>query len=429
MNIAIIGGGAAGVFCSIQLKTFLPQSAVTIYEAGNKPLAKVAITGGGRCNLTNSFKNISNLKNAYPRGEQLIKRAFKTFSPQQTYNYFEKELGVSLVTQEDECVFPRSQNAMEIVNALINKAMSLGVQIETNHRVSSVQLAGGNGKITESKHNSHKYLISFHSSHKDRKINSVSADYVIVTTGGAPKTEFLNFLKELDIKIIPSTPSLFTLNLNESNPFSSLQGIVVKNVTLSIPGTNFKSHDTLLITHWGISGPATLKLSSYASRYLAENQYNAPLQIRWMEEKQIEEFISYNILHSPSRQIQNTHPQSIPKRLWSYILSNASLREEITWKEIKKKGVNKLVQIILNDSYRISSKGEYKEEFVTCGGVSLSEIDLYTLESKRYKGVYFAGEVLDIDAITGGFNLQAAWSCAYSVAAAIHKSFYSCTTQ
>ena len=404
MNIAIIGGGAAGFFCSIWLKRLLPEASVTIYEAGLKPLSKVALTGGGRCNLTNSFKYISNLKVAYPRGNQAIKRAFNLFSPEDTYKFFEKELRVKLVTQEDECVFPASQSAMEIVNALIDNALQKGVVLKTKHKVAKIEQG---------------YKIHFSDN------TSAAADSVVVTTGGAPKEEFLSFLKPFDLEIVPPTPSLFTFNLKESASkgiLSNLQGIVVENVTLSIPGTNFKSKDTLLITHWGISGPATLKLSSYASRYLAENYYHAPLLIRWMEQSEIEDFIKHNQSESSSKQIQNTHPQAISKRLWEYILEKAQIRKDITWREIKNKGLSKLAQTLLNDSYTISSKGEYKEEFVTCGGVALSNVNLNTLESKRYKGLYFAGEVLDIDAITGGFNLQAAWSCGYAVSNAIYSA-------
>lgn len=412
MKIAIIGGGAAGFFCAIWLKNNMPDADVTIYEAGTKPLAKVAVTGGGRCNLTNSFKNISNLKIAYPRGEQAIKRAFNLFSPRDTFHYFEKVLGVKLVTQSDECVFPASQRAMEIVNTLIETALQKGAVIKTKHNA------------TEVRHNedAQNYTIVFSNG------ESATSDCVVVTTGGAPKDEYLKFLKHFDLEIVPPTPSLFSFNLKESLPenkeaaLSELQGIVVENATLSIPGTKFKAKDILLITHSGISGPATLKLSSYASRYLAENDYNAPLLIRWIEQNEIDEFISHNKASSSDKQIQNTHPQQIPSRLWEYILHKAGIRKDIVWKEIKSKGLEKLSQALLNDSYTIVSRGEYKEEFVTCGGVALSNVNLNTLESKKYKGLYFAGEVLDIDAITGGFNLQAAWSCAYVAAYSIKKS-------
>lgn len=412
-NIAIIGGGAAGFFCAIWLKKFMPDSSVTIYEAGAKPLAKVAVTGGGRCNLTNSFKNISNLKTAYPRGEQAIKRAFNLFSPRDTFDFFEKELGIKLVTQADECVFPASQRAMDIVNTLIDTAVQKGVAIKTKHRVSKISRCETKVSADSISLADSPFTLSF------TEASSAKADCVVVTTGGTQKEKYLDFLQDFDLEIVTPTPSLFSFNLEDSRSLSELQGIVVDNVTLSLPGTKFKATDTLLITHWGISGPATLKLSSYASRCLAECNYYASLNIRWMEQEQIDSFIKLNQTNSHSKQLQNTHPQQIPSRLWKYILEKVGIRKEQTWGEIKKKGLEKLTQTLLTDSYTISSQGEYKEEFVTCGGVALSNVNLNTLESKEYPGLYFAGEVLDIDAITGGFNLQAAWSTGYVVAVGI----------
>ena len=390
MNVAIIGAGAAGCFCAIELKRRLPSAVVDVYESGRKPLAKVAITGGGRCNLTNSFEGISSLQEAYPRGDKLMRRVFASFDHRDTWKWFEDE-GVKLVLQEDHCVFPASQDAMQIVNLLMLRMSQLGVNVLTQRRIEYV-----------------RPLLDEY-------------DAVVVTTGGSPRPEGLKMLDGLDLETVPPVPSLFSFNI-PSSPVRELMGTVVNNASASLAGTKFKASGPLLITHWGMSGPAILKLSSYAARHLAENGYEATLLVNWMgtdNEQEIRAKMHGFAASSGQKMVANSHPEEIPSRLWSYLISKAGIRPDIRWAEIGSKGINKLINTLGSDEYQIRGKSRFKDEFVTCGGVSLSEINNKTLECKKHPGLYFAGEILDVDAITGGFNLQAAWSTGYLAALSI----------
>ncbi len=443
MKIAIIGAGAAGCFCAIELKRRMPSASVEVFEAGTTALAKVAITGGGRCNLTNSFEGISSLSIAYPRGDKLMKRLFRSFDQRSTRQWFENE-GVKLVLQEDHCVFPTSQDAMEIVNTLQARMRQAGVTLHTKRKVTGI-FPRPEGGYTISVAELSKVQSLRQAQRPDslapESIISVPepvegpilqkfqrldkhnclADIVVVTTGGSPKLSGLGMLDGLDLEIVPPVPSLFTFNLPGS-PVRELMGTVVENASASLVGTKFKASGPLLITHWGMSGPAILKLSSYAARYLAENEYSATLSVNWFGdagEQDVRDRITALSKDSPQKQILNTHPSELPSRLWNYLISKCGIRVDARWAELGSKGVNRLVNTLINDEYQIRGKSRFKEEFVTCGGVALSNINLNTLESKTHPGLYFAGEVLDVDAITGGFNLQAAWSMGYTVARSI----------
>ncbi|MBR6972283.1 MAG: aminoacetone oxidase family FAD-binding enzyme [Bacteroidales bacterium] len=393
-SIAIIGGGAAGCFCAIELKRRMPESKVTIYESQDRLLAKVAITGGGRCNLTNSFEdfrdsngNITSLEHVYPRGHRLMKRLFNVFSPDDTIKWFEAH-GVRLVTQEDGCIFPKSQDAMEIVHTLENLIRQEGIQVKTGH------------KITD--------------------ITALKEDIKVITTGGKKTDKGYEFLSKLDIETEKPIPSLFTFEINDTS-LNSLSGTVVDNATLSIPSTRFRSQGILLITDWGTSGPATLKLSSYAARFLSDSDYHAPLSINWLSKTQEEALIILKeiIAENKQKKLSSINIPTLTSRLWSHLITRAQIREDIRCAEIGSKQLNRLSATLTSDSYQITAKGRFKEEFVTCGGVSLNEIDPNTLRSKKHPGIFFAGEVLDIDAITGGFNLQAAWTTGYVAAKSI----------
>ena len=444
MKVAIVGAGAAGCFCAIELKRRMSSASVEVFEAGTKALAKVAITGGGRCNLTNSFEGISSLSAAYPRGDKLMKRLFRSFDQRSTWQWFENE-GVKLVLQEDHCVFPASQDAMEIVNTLQARMRQAGVVLHMRHKVSGINPCSDRGyelSIEDAECSGRSLrqaqrpdslapesIISvpepvegpiLQKSQRLDKHNCL-ADIVVVTTGGSPKLSGLGMLDGLDLELVPPVPSLFTFNLPGS-PVRELMGTVVENASASLVGTKFKASGPLLITHWGMSGPAILKLSSYAALYLAENEYSATLSVNWFGdagEQDVRDRITALSKDSPQKQILNTHPSELPSRLWNYLISKCGIREDARWAELGSKGMNRLVNTLINDEYQIRGKSRFKEEFVTCGGVALSNINLNTLESKTHPGLYFAGEVLDVDAITGGFNLQAAWSMGYTVARSI----------
>lgn len=402
MNVAIIGAGAAGCFAAIQIKRNNPKANITVYEAGIKPLIKVAITGGGRCNLTNSFDGIRSLEEAYPRGARLLKRLFRTFDYNDVYQWFESE-GVSLTTQDDECVFPVSQDAMEIVNTLVRLMRSLGVKLVTRHRVAAIDHEAEEGE----------YLLTF--SHGD----VAKADAVVVTAGGSPQVRGLEMYEKLGLDIVSPVPSLFSLNLEKNHPMTALMGTVVNDVQARLVGTKLSAFGPLLITHWGVSGPAILKLSSYAARILAENDYKAQLAINWFgqaNEAEVMSIITEIAEQNQKKLVSSVWPERFNNRMWCYLIDACGLRQDMRWGELGKKGLNKMVALLTNHTLNIVGKNKYKEEFVTCGGVALSNVNSSTLESKKHPHLYFAGEILDVDAITGGFNLQAAWTMGYVVA-------------
>ena len=391
-RIAVIGAGAAGCFCTAELRRLRPEIRVDVYESGPKALAKVAITGGGRCNLTNSFEGIRSLAEAYPRGERLMKRLLKQFSQDDTWRWFESA-GVPLVLQEDHCVFPKSQDAMDIVHALLRRMEGANLLLRTP--VSSI-MPDSTGHLL---------------------VDGTPYDAVVVTTGGAPKG--LPMLDGLNLEWVPTVPSLFTFTIRDEG-LRSLMGLVV-DASVTIPGTAFKADGPLLITDWGLSGPAVLKLSSYAARHLHEVGYQAPLSVNWLarNEAQARELLQETAAGNLRKLVSNTPIAGLQSRLWNYLTAKAGLRPDIRWAELGSKGLNRLVSSLTQDSYAIAGKTKFREEFVTCGGVALGNLDPSTLESKRHPGLYFAGEVLDIDAITGGFNLQAAWTTGYVAAQSI----------
>lgn len=397
MDIAIIGGGAAGFMAAITARKTNAKTNVTIFERASKVLAKVEVTGGGRCNVTNSFAAITDLKQAYPRGDKLMKRLFNVFDYKDTYRWFEQQ-GVPLVTQEDECVFPKAQDSHAIINCLTRQAASVGVKISCRSQLKDIyHTADG------------RFELHFGGGEKRY------FDRVIIATGGSPHARGLVYLARMGHEIESPVPSLFTFTIKDK-AFCSLMGTVVDPVVTSIPGTKMKAMGPLLITHWGTSGPATLKLSSYAARFLAENDYRSPLAISWTGDRSrqdVEQELANLALINPRKQVGTLHPFGLPARLWLYLIDKIGVDVTKPWGEIGKKTMNKLVETLVNDQYTIGGKGSFRDEFVTCGGVSLSNIDQNTLESKVCKGLFFAGEVLDIDAITGGFNLQAAWTTGY----------------
>lgn len=376
MRNAIVGGGAAGFFCAIRLKELMPEAEVTIFEQQHKVLAKVEISGGGRCNCTNTFRDVTDLSQVYPRGSKLLKRLFKQFGPRDAFQWFESH-GIPLVVQEDQCVFPEAQDSHAIIDCFLSLCRSYDIHIVTGKKIADPA----------------SLLSDF--------------DNVIVTIGGTPRKE-------------GCVPSLFTFNIPDKT-LHDLMGLVVENAIASIPGTKFRTEGALLITHWGMSGPAILKLSSHAARHLAESGYRSPLAINWTGETNAETVrseIGTLLQQNQSKIIDNVRPYNLQSRLWIYLLTKVGIAGRRI-SEIGKKQLNRLVELLTNDQYTISSRCHYKEEFVTCGGIPLSSVNPATLEDRSTSHLYYAGEVLDIDGITGGFNLQAAWTTADAVARGI----------
>ena len=389
MKTAIIGGGAAGFFLAVNLKEMMPEMEVTIFERSRRVLAKVEISGGGRCNCTNSFEGVTDLSQVYPRGHRLLRRLFNVFDHRAAYAWFERH-GVRLTTQDDHCVFPQSQDSHTMINCFLDEARRHGVHIETNRRIVSVDEL-------------HDY------------------DFIAVTTGGSPRAEGLEWLRQMGHQIETPVPSLFTFTIVDTN-LRSLMGTVANHACCQIPGTKLRSEGPLLITHWGMSGPATLKLSSHAARLLHDQQYHAPLSVNWtgLHEQEVLERLTVCMQQNAGKRVQNVSPFDLTQRLWNFLLDKSIEKKAMNrWNELGKKDVNRLVNVLCNDTYQIVGRAAFKEEFVTCGGVSLKSINPNTMESRVRRGLFFAGEVLDIDGVTGGFNFQAAWTTAYVAAQSI----------
>lgn len=401
-RIAIIGAGAAGCFCAVELKRCLPEADITVYERGSRPLAKVAITGGGRCNLSNTFRHVASLQQVYPRGARLMQRLFRRFSPEDTHQWWESE-GVRLVAQDDGCLFPRSQDAQEIVGTLLSRMRKLGVHILTRSLVSSI--------VPQADASSQQPYCTVTTMN-----GSEDYDAVVVTTGGSPRQSGLSFLSALELDIEPPVPSLFAMNIGDEG-LHELSGTVVQDVTVALTGTKLKAQGALLITHFGMSGPALLKLSSHAARQLALCNYRAVLSVNWMQGRNEEEVRDLlNLYGTSNRQMENQHPDHLTARHWAYLLRKAGIPASQRWDALNRKELNRLVALLTADCYTTDGRRAYKAEFVTCGGVSLRSVNPETLALRRFPFVFMAGEVLDVDAVTGGFNLQAAWTMGYVAA-------------
>lgn len=393
-SVAIIGAGAAGCFAAACLGGI---AKLDVYEAASGPMKKLAVTGGGRCNITNSFAHVRSVEEVYPRGHRLMKRALKAFSPERTLEWFEEAGVKGFVTQPDGCVFPESQDAMEIVHCLQDRMHKGGVRVHCGKKAIAAKPEDGGWSIVFADG------------------GNVRADALLVTCGGAPKG--LPLLDGLDIPWVPTVPSLFTFTVKDPE-LRSLMGLVVE-ASLSMAG--FHSRGALLITDWGLSGPAVLRMSSYAAHYLHDNEYKASLSINWTAQTQaeVQEELQGILKAGNQKLVASMSPFGLPQRLWKHLLRRAGVREDIRCAELGSKGLARITATLTSDVYKVEGRSRFRDEFVTAGGVDLSAIDPSTMECRRYPGLFFAGEVLDIDAVTGGFNLQAAWSTGWLAAQAI----------
>ena len=395
MNVIVIGGGAAGFFAALSCKRHHPDCAVTILEKSQKLLAKVKVSGGGRCNVTHACFDNAQLVKFYPRGARQLKKAFFQFDTSDTVEWFQSR-GVKLKTEGDGRMFPVTDSSQTIIDCLMNELDNLGVDLQKGVAISRISKGETDFVLTA-------------------KGKSIHADKVIVASGGSPKLEGFNWLKELGHAITPPVPSLFTFNM-PNEPIVKLMGVVATPVTLKIQGTNLVSEGPLLITHWGMSGPAVLKLSSFGARELNALSYRFEVRVNWLGTRngqEIRDSLDAEMKTIDKRKLGNKNPFQLPNRLWLFLVEKNELDLEMTWGQMKKKSLNKLVDTLTNDSYRADGKTTFKEEFVTSGGVSLKDVSFETMESRVCSGMYFAGEVLDIDAVTGGFNFQAAWTTGF----------------
>jgi hypothetical protein len=395
MVIAIIGGGAAGFFAALSAKKHFPNHQVIIFEKSAKVLSKVKISGGGRCNVTHACPDNKLLSTYYPRGENFLRKAFDQFNATSTIEWFEQR-GVLMKTFPDGCIFPKSNDSQTIIDCFLNEAFKLGVEIRFNQSIQFIE----------------KENNGFQLNTREEKIR---VDKVIVTIGGQPKRSGLEWIEKLGHTLIEPVPSLFTFNM-PVNPIRELMGNVVENTTVKVEGTKLIGKGPLLVTHWGMSGPAILQLSAWGARVLFEKNYHFAILVNWLDTKKevaLRGELETIILAHGAKMVGNLNPFPMTSRLWNFLLSKSEIQPEIRWKDLGKKNINKIVNTLLNDRYEVSGKTTFKEEFVTAGGIALAEIDVKSMQSKLVPGLYFAGEVLDIDGITGGFNFQSAWTTGF----------------
>jgi predicted Rossmann fold flavoprotein len=358
-------------------------------------LAKVKVSGGGRCNVTNATFNNRLLSENYPRGEKFLRKAFEQFDAKATVEWFESR-DVALKTYPDQCIFPLSNESQSIIDCFWYEARKLGVELFTSQGVDAI------------KRTKNSFQLHF-------KDSELEVDRVIVTVGGQPKFSGLQWLVDIGHQIVPPVPSLFTFNMPQ-DPIRELMGIVVEKAVVRIEGQKLIGRGPLLITHWGMSGPAILQLSAWGARILAEKQYQCSILVNWLEDEKEEGLraqIKQIVAAHGSKMISNHNPFPMPNRLWMFLLSKNEIDPASRWHDLAGKSLNKLVNTLINDRYEVKGKTTFKEEFVTAGGVDLAEIQVNTMESTVCPGLFFAGEVMDIDGITGGFNFQAAWTTGY----------------
>lgn len=392
--MAVIGGGAAGFFAAIHAAQHHPDAEVVLYEKSDKVLAKVRISGGGRCNVTHDEREPRKLAKHYPRGEAFLRKAFKQFAVDDTIGWFATQ-GVQLKVEADGRMFPTTDDSGTIAQALIQNASKHGVRVMLRSPVSRLE-AGGSGFVL----------------HVNGQ--AMRADKVIVTVGGHPKPEAYQWLAALGHRIEPPVPSLFTFNM-PTDPIRDLMGVVLQ-ARVRIAGEDLESTGPVLITHWGLSGPAVLRLSAWGARLLHAKDYRFTVRVNWLQGRSEEEIRAVFAAEADllaRKRTANADPFQLPKRFWEFQVRKAGIDPQRVWGTVAKKDRNRLIDLLTNDRFEVVGKTTFKEEFVTAGGVALSEVDGETMQSIRCPGLYFAGEVLDIDGITGGFNFQAAWTTAH----------------
>lgn len=396
----IIGGGAAGFFCAVNLARMVPEMRVVILEKTSKLLAKVSVSGGGRCNVTHHDDGIISMSGKYPRGKNFVRKAFHEFFSLDTIKWFE-ERGVQLKTEKDGRMFPVTDKSETIINCLMREADRYGVEIIQQAVVS---------KLTA---NNTQWKIQYQ---KSEQLNEIVADFVLVATGGYQKAEQYSWLQETGHTIIDPVPSLFTFNAPQ-DPVTKLMGIAVEDAEVRIPILKAKERGPVLITHWGLSGPAVIKLSAWLARDLHDRSYKALALINWLPNFNEQEFRDHihHYRNTHGADLVSRSPFGLPNRLWEYLLFKADIKTE-TWATLPAAKQNKLITQIISYPLEVSGKTTFKEEFVTAGGVSTKEVNPDTMESRKKQHLYFAGEVLDVDGVTGGFNFQHAWTSGFAAA-------------
>jgi predicted Rossmann fold flavoprotein len=403
-QLIVIGGGAAGFFCAVNAARLNPQLKITILEKTNKLLSKVKVSGGGRCNVTHACFDIVEMSKQYPRGNNFVKKTFHQFFTTDTIQWFE-ERGVKLKTEGDGRMFPITDSSQTIIDCLMKEANRYGVEIRMKSEVRSLKPEGG------------KFIIEL----SDQ--GQLTSDFVCVACGGYSKSSMFDWLRELGHTIEDPVPSLFTFNM-PGHPITKLMGVSVENVKVKIKGSKLSEDGPLLITHWGLSGPAILRLSAWGARELAISNWQFAIMINWLpdyNEQSLQEKLRQIRSGNAAAKIVNKNSFGLPQRLWEFLAEQSGIKNETRWADLNTKEQHKLIKNLCACEFDIKGKTTYKEEFVTAGGIKLSEADANTMMSKKVADLYFAGEILDVDGITGGFNFQHAWTSGFIVAKSLKE--------
>lgn len=400
-NLVVVGGGAAGFFCAINAARLNPGLSVVILEKSPKLLSKVRVSGGGRCNVTHACGSITDMARNYPRGAGFLKKAFHHFFVDDTIRWFE-ERGVSLKTESDGRMFPVSDDSSAIINCFLQEARRYHVEVKLKSGIHSVRKENG------------RFLI-------DTDEGLITADAVCIATGGLSGNMMSGLINSLGHTLIPPVPSLFTFNIPDRN-LNALMGITLPEAELRISSLKLSETGPLLITHWGLSGPAVLKLSAWGARELNQVNYHFSVTVNWLpsyhEQSMLQKLREVRFAKASSL-IANHPPEPLPGRLWHFLIREAGIPMEMRWADLPAKEQNKLAALLCTSRYEAKGKTTFKEEFVTAGGVALSEVDVSTMESRLVSGLYFAGEIMDIDGVTGGFNFQSCWTTGMIAARAV----------
>ncbi|MEZ0540064.1 NAD(P)/FAD-dependent oxidoreductase [Fibrella arboris] len=411
-QLAVIGGGAAGFFGAIAAAEADPTATVTIYEKGRQVLQKVRVSGGGRCNVTHACFDHKKLATHYPRGDRWLRSLLPQFDAAGTVQWFERR-GVALKTEADGRMFPTTDSSETIIDCLLTTARKLGIQIKTSCGVERLEALADSDGPDAPAHRS-GYVLHFLTGRDDGPTHT-QVDRVLIATGGYPQAPSYGWIPSQTEPLQRPVPSLFTFN-TPGNPLLSLAGVSVPMARVQVVGTKQQQSGPLLITHWGFSGPAVLKLSAWAARDLANCDYRFTLRINWVPDKnedQLREALgTFRQLHA-RKLVTSQNPVGLPARLWDAFCAEAGVTEGLRWADLPGKAQNRLIERIGNSQFAVAGKSTFKDEFVTCGGIALGALNPQTLESVAHPGLFFAGEVLDVDGITGGFNFQNAWTTGY----------------
>jgi predicted Rossmann fold flavoprotein len=400
-ELIVIGGGASGFFCAINAAQLSPNLSITILEKQNKVLQKVKVSGGGRCNVTHAIFQLSEFSKKYPRGKNFLKKTLQQFSSTDTINWFNQK-GIDLKIEADGRMFPTSNTSQTIMDCLLNACTKQGIHLKLQADVKSI----------EKKDNQFEIRL--------KNNETLLADFVMIACGGFPNALQYDWLNALGHTIESPVPSLFTFNI-QNKSLHELMGVVVDNAIVKISESKFTEQGPVLITHWGLSGPAIIRLSAWAARELEHRNYSFKILINWVGTSEHDIRESWNGIRNQEggNFMSSKNPFLLPNRLWDYLLTISSISPDIKWSELPSKLQNKLIHNLTTFELEVKGKTTFKEEFVTCGGIKLEEVSPLTMESKINDNLFFGGEILDVDGITGGFNFQHAWSSGYIAAKAI----------